>query len=357
MAITKTPRSRRPVSARQLAANRANAALSTGPRTPEGKARSSRNARRHGFAASDFAVVRLEDLEAVARLKDDLVAVYQPVNSQELFAIERVALAQHALLRCARLESGLFTTCLNEALDRSGNPIVPMTEDLVGDLEITRAQNRNYALAEGFRRIARDGNTWTLFLRYQAQTERLYRRAIEEFERLKALRLELPDEDLPNEPDFARQPEENPTPSEPPETNPAGPGAAVSPRPPAAPTARRPATGRQSPDGAPPADPRDPVAVPLDALRQSESAAANLPTPAAGTRPANPASPSTLALVTAPGCRNPLTGPETGSRNPRTLRLIKPCRALTRGPCPGHSARPEGARFDTMQETACRPFS
>ena len=220
MAITKTPRSRRPVSARQLAANRANAALSTGPHTPEGKARSSRNARRHGFAASDFAVVRLEDLEAVARLKDDLVAVYQPVNSQELFAIERVALAQHALLRCARLESGLFTTCLNEALDRSGNPIVPMTEDLVGDLEITRAQNRNYALAEGFRRIAREGNTWTLFLRYQAQTERQYRRAIEEFERLKALRPELPDEDLPIEPIFEGHPQESKTPSSPSQANP-----------------------------------------------------------------------------------------------------------------------------------------
>ena len=221
MPTAKTPK--RPVSARQLAANRANATRSTGPRTPSGKARSSQNARRHGFAAADFAVVRLEDLEAVARLRDDLVSVYNPVNSQELFALERVALAQHALLRAARLESGLFTTCLNEALDRTGNPIVPMTEDLVGDLEITRAQNRNYALAEGFRRIAREGNTWTLFLRYQAQTERQYRRAVEEFERLKALRPELPDEDQPNEPIFDGQPEVNPTPSAAPETNPAGP--------------------------------------------------------------------------------------------------------------------------------------
>jgi hypothetical protein len=33
-----------------------------------------------------------------------------------------------------------------------------------------------------------------MFLRYQAQTERLFRRAVEEFERLKALRAELPNE-------------------------------------------------------------------------------------------------------------------------------------------------------------------
>ena len=36
----------------QIAANRANAQLSTGPRTEEGKAASSRNAYRHGLFAA-----------------------------------------------------------------------------------------------------------------------------------------------------------------------------------------------------------------------------------------------------------------------------------------------------------------
>ena len=73
-----------------------------------------------------------------------------------------------------------------------------------GDLEITRGQNRGYALAEGFHRMTskKSSNTWLLFLRYQAQTERLYRRALEDFERLKALRHELP-----NEPILEAQPE------------------------------------------------------------------------------------------------------------------------------------------------------
>jgi hypothetical protein len=189
---------RRLVSPKRLAANRANAAKSTGPRTPQGKAHSSQNARKHIFTGSTFAVVRLEDLQEIARLRDDLIAVYQPVNSQELFALERVALAQHAILRGARLESGYFTTCLDTSFDSGGEPIRLMNPTIAGDgdIEVTRAQNRNYLLGDGFHRMARESNSFSLLLRYQAQAERHYRRAIEEFDRLKALRNELPNEPI-----------------------------------------------------------------------------------------------------------------------------------------------------------------
>ena len=194
MSRTKDPK--KLVSREQLAANRANAALSTGPRTPEGKTHSAQNSRKHGFTASTFAVVRLEEIDDVARLKDDLVACHQPVNSQELFAIDRIALAQQALLRSARLENGMFTTCLNECLTDDGRPLIGISPHLVDhDNQIVQAQNRNFLLAEGFQRlINKSPDGWSLFLRYQAQTERLYRRAIEDFDRLKALRQELPNE-------------------------------------------------------------------------------------------------------------------------------------------------------------------
>jgi hypothetical protein len=195
-----------PISEKQLAANRANAAQSTGPRTPEGKSRSCQNARTHGFTASTFAVVRLEEFDEIARLKHDLLSVYQPVNSQELFALEQMALAQQTMFRAARLESGIFTTCLDMALNHDGTPFTPMSPELLTDCdkEIARAQNRNYALADGFHRLARKDNTFPLLLRYKVQTERLYRRAVEEFERLKKLRPELP-----NEPILEVHPEEN----------------------------------------------------------------------------------------------------------------------------------------------------
>ena len=129
------PKSHRPVSPQRLAANRANAARSTGPRTPQGKAHSSQNARKHVFTGSTFAVIRLEDIQEVGRLRDDLIALYQPVNSQELFALERAALAQHAILRGARLESGLFTTSLDESYDNGGEPIRLLNPVILGSGE------------------------------------------------------------------------------------------------------------------------------------------------------------------------------------------------------------------------------
>lgn len=108
------------------------------------------NARKYGFTAATFAVVRLEPLDEFGRLKDDLIAAYQPVNSQELFAVERIALTQQTLLRGARLEAGLFTAALNISLCGE-EPFILMSPELAGDgdIEITRAQNRNFALGEG----------------------------------------------------------------------------------------------------------------------------------------------------------------------------------------------------------------
>ena len=208
------PRTRKPVSPERLAANRENATHSTGPRTPEGKARAAQNARKHGFTASDFAIVRIEDLDAIANLTADLVAFYQPVNSQELFAVERISLAQQSLLRVAALESGLFANGLDRALERSGTSPILTNPELTEGIEVTAGQNHNYSLASGFHLLAAKSNCWPLFLRYQAQTERLYRRAVEEFERLRALR-----DSFPNEPTIDAEPEET-KPLPPPETNP-----------------------------------------------------------------------------------------------------------------------------------------
>ena len=158
----------------------------------------------HAFRGSSFAVVRLEELNEIANLKADAVACYRPANSQELFAIERIALCQQAILRGYRLESGLFTVALDCALDATCHTFRPMGEDLIGDgdIQITRAQNRNYAAGEGVRQMSIDSDVWALLIRYQVNADRQYRRAIEDFERVKRLRPEMP-----NQPGIEPKPE------------------------------------------------------------------------------------------------------------------------------------------------------
>jgi hypothetical protein len=265
------PRTQEPVSQKQLEANRANATHSTGPRSPEGKARSAQNARKHGFTAASFSVIHLEDVEFLDNLKVDLAALYQPVNSQEVFALERIALAQLALLRCSALEAGFFTTRLNTSLNTDGTCCYVYDTDVTRDEGVAKHQVRSYCLADGFQRQAAKSPGWTLFLRYQAQTERLYRRAVEEFERLRALRGELPEE-IPNEPIAPPEPEET-KPLPPSETNPSPPPNL----PEAAPTP-------PSPVPPPPATPATPVPPPPARPRTTRPPRASQPS-----RPAQPA--------------------------------------------------------------------
>src|SRR5438270_4175058 len=85
-------------------------------------------------------------------------------------------MAQQKLIRADRLEAGMFGTCIFQ-----------------GDPEMFRgyAGPRNYQLADGFRKMASNDPLplpFQLFLRYQVQTERLYRRAVDDWERLIKLR-------------------------------------------------------------------------------------------------------------------------------------------------------------------------
>jgi hypothetical protein len=245
-----------PPSARRLAANRANAARSTGPRTPEGKVRAAQNSRKHGFAAAKFTVVRFESPQDIANLRDDLIAFYQPENSQELFAVERICLAQQSLLRCGAIESGLLTSYIDEATERPGTPLILQNPEVTAGIQVAPEQNRSFWIAEGFKRSV-GNNSWALHLRYQTQAERMFRRAVEEFDRLKALR-----PDSPNEPIAEPEPEEiTPVSPEPPPPTPQNP-----PRPPQNPPQTHPAPPPVAPFPANPAPPR-----PNDRTRQPAS--------------------------------------------------------------------------------------
>jgi hypothetical protein len=89
-------------------ASRKNGAKSRGPVTPEGKARSSRNALRHGLCAEKFAVVDGESAEAFAAFEAALVADLAPEGALQALLAGRIARAAWRLERAERIEAELF---------------------------------------------------------------------------------------------------------------------------------------------------------------------------------------------------------------------------------------------------------
>jgi hypothetical protein len=87
-------------SKRRIAANRANAKKSTGPKTRRGKARASQNARRHGLSVSILADMTYS--AEVKSLADTLVS--NNSNKEMIEPSRRIAEAQMDLvrIRCAR---------------------------------------------------------------------------------------------------------------------------------------------------------------------------------------------------------------------------------------------------------------
>jgi hypothetical protein len=96
------------VSDKQLLANRRNARHSTGPRTPQGKARASRNPLKHGLLAKDLLQTAdtAEDRAEFDAILDDLLTEFQPRGLVEEALVERVATAYWRLRRAQRFEFG-----------------------------------------------------------------------------------------------------------------------------------------------------------------------------------------------------------------------------------------------------------
>ena len=92
----------------QRKANRQNAKKSTGPRTPEGKARSSQNALKHGLLARD-AVMADEDPAEYDRQLQILEENLFPKNAIEFELVLQIADSRWRLRRITRIEAGLTT--------------------------------------------------------------------------------------------------------------------------------------------------------------------------------------------------------------------------------------------------------
>ena len=114
----------------QIAANRRNAENSTGPRTPEGKEQSRRNALRHGLAAEHILLVD-EDPEDFRRFNEAMRQALAPDGEAEDVLADRIVLGNWRLRRVWRTEAA----AINEEAIRNAH-------------EHAREEMREHVLAE-----------------------------------------------------------------------------------------------------------------------------------------------------------------------------------------------------------------
>jgi hypothetical protein len=114
------------VGARALA-SRINGARSRGPRTAAGKARSARNALKHGLCAQKLVVVPDEDAAEFEALQAAVIAELAPVGALQAVLPQRVVSAAWRLMRADRMEAEVLAfrsgrdRDLGLALTRDGN--------------------------------------------------------------------------------------------------------------------------------------------------------------------------------------------------------------------------------------------
>lgn len=146
--------------------NALNAQASTGPRSPEGKAKSATNAFRHGLTSAQMLVPGElpADFESLAA---DLVSTLCPVGALEVMLVERVVIAAWRLRRVARFDAAQVSHEIQIAKSTTLG-----TQQLMG-----------VALA----RLAKSG-ALVILARYEVALERSLYRALHELERAQATR-------------------------------------------------------------------------------------------------------------------------------------------------------------------------
>jgi len=166
--------------AKRYAANRLNAAHSTGPRTDAGKARSALNSISHGLTAQS-PLLPSEDLAAFERHRQAILDEYRPQGPTESQLVDELADTSWRLKRIPALEASLFR--LQAALPAgSVNVDVPDLETCLAVTEALRRQERMLnALSAHGNRLHRQYHKTLDHLRYiQADRKKTEQRTIQQ---------------------------------------------------------------------------------------------------------------------------------------------------------------------------------
>lgn len=104
---------------KQIEANRKNAQLSTGPRTPEGKSNVSMNALKHGLRAEEFQLLPTEKPEEFAARLDGWNRFYNPANPVEADMVHKAVILSWLVDRALYYEGSYLSERVMGAIDAS----------------------------------------------------------------------------------------------------------------------------------------------------------------------------------------------------------------------------------------------
>ncbi len=158
-----TPPSPDPVAERRREINRANAAHSSGPRTPAGKLASSRNSLKHGLASGEL-IIPGEDRAAFEALLNNFLIEHQPANPTEELLVNEMAQAYWLTQRAIYFQNACFTDAgVDDKRIGSLGPVVRVDDKRTGRLgPVVRVDDKRLSL----------------FLRYQVTHDRRFYKAL-----------------------------------------------------------------------------------------------------------------------------------------------------------------------------------
>jgi hypothetical protein len=139
-----------PASPEQIAANRENSARSTGPKTPEGKARSRRNALKHGLTGAGVALPS-EDSARIEERFQDIEAEFRPTRRFSQALAYRIAFLMTRLERCMRFDRAHYSGLVRAARAKFDDARKARVEELADDLDsrCATASRRLQEMPEG----------------------------------------------------------------------------------------------------------------------------------------------------------------------------------------------------------------
>jgi hypothetical protein len=163
---------------KQIAANRANAQKSTGPRTPEGRAKVRCNAVRHGLTGQILTLSE-GDRPLFDQLLNDLIAGFNPFNAIERQLVTGIAWDTWRLNRLRAIESNTFALACGEET-RAGQEVdaaqLADLDQALTDAQTFRSEPGHFDLLSLYEtRLTRNLHKNTSLLRnMQRERKRLY---------------------------------------------------------------------------------------------------------------------------------------------------------------------------------------